>query len=115
MFFLSVCQGLTQNLSGLVAARSFLGLVRDGVIPACLCLVPMCGTGQRKHKMGTLLLLNNLVGRSSSFPGSLSHGTVFLQSPTEGKYTDVRGVRFLSFFIPDFPDFPEEAGRLSPE
>ncbi len=44
MFFfglITLLQGFTKNLSGLIATRFFLGLVESGVFPACFYLIAM--------------------------------------------------------------------------
>ena len=38
---ITMLQGFTQNLSGLIATRFFLGLVESGVFPACFYLIAM--------------------------------------------------------------------------
>lgn len=38
---ITILQGFTQNLSGLIAARFFLGIVETGVFPACFYLIAM--------------------------------------------------------------------------
>ena len=38
---ITILQGFTQNLSGLIAARFFLGVVETGVFPACFYLIAM--------------------------------------------------------------------------
>lgn len=47
----SVCQGLVQNYSGLLACRFFLGLFETGMFPGCFYLLG-------KH---TMLLYRNAV------------------------------------------------------
>lgn len=36
---MSVCQGLVQNYSGLLACRFFLGLFETGMFPGCFYLL----------------------------------------------------------------------------
>ena len=38
---ITLLQGFTQNLSGIIATRFFLGVVESGVFPACFYLIAM--------------------------------------------------------------------------
>ncbi|TFY67771.1 hypothetical protein EVJ58_g1414 [Rhodofomes roseus] len=117
---LSVCQGLTQNLSGLVATRFFLGLVESGVFPACLYLISMWyrrAEAQKRYSFffsSTTLggafggLLASAIGKMDGLGGYRGWRWIFI---VEGALTCAVSIA-LYFFI---SDFPEEANWLTPK
>ncbi|OCH89295.1 MFS general substrate transporter [Obba rivulosa] len=114
----SVLQGLTQNLSGLVATRFFLGLVEAGIFPACFYLMSMWYKRSESQKRFSFFfssttlaggfggLLASAIGKMDGLRGFRGWRWVFI---LEGVLTCVVSV-ILYFTI---PDFPEDATWLS--
>lgn len=123
MFFfgLTTClQGLTQNYSGLIATRFFLGMFESGMFPGCFYLLAMWykrSESQKRYSFffsSTTLagafggLLATAIGKMDGVRGYRGWRWVFI---LEGLLTCVVGLLF--FFL--ISDFPEEAKWLSPE
>lgn len=123
MFFfglITLCQGLTQNYSGLLAARFFLGFVETGIFPACFYLIAMWykrAEAQTRFSFffssATLAgafggLLASAIGKMDGMKGYRGWRWVFI---LEGTLTCV--VSFFLYFI--ISDFPEEAKWLTQE
>ncbi|TFY57815.1 hypothetical protein EVJ58_g6795 [Rhodofomes roseus] len=116
----SVCQGLVQNYSGLIACRFFLGLVESGVFPACFYLIAMWykrAEAQKRYSFffsSTTLaggfggLLASAIGKMDGLRGYHGWRWIFI---IEGAVTCVVSV-VLYFTI---SDFPEEVTWLTPE
>ncbi|KAI4146188.1 MAG: hypothetical protein LQ341_002157 [Variospora aurantia] len=105
--FVTICQGLVQNYSGLLATRFFLGVAETGMFPEA----------QRRYTFffsSTSLagafggLLASAIGKMHRMRGYLGWRWIFI---LEGVLTCV--VAFIFYFI--IPDFPEEAKWLSEE
>ncbi|GJE84711.1 MFS general substrate transporter [Phanerochaete sordida] len=123
MFFfgLTTClQGLTQNYSGLIATRFFLGMFESGMFPGCFYLLAMWykrSESQKRYSFffsSTTLagafggLLATAIGKMDGMRGYKGWRWVFI---LEGLLTCVVGLLF--YFL--ISDFPEEAKWLSPE
>ncbi|OBZ69116.1 hypothetical protein A0H81_10703 [Grifola frondosa] len=109
---ITVLQGLTQNFSGIVATRFFLGLVESGVVPACYYLISMWykrAEAQKRYSLffsGTSLagafggLLASAIGKMDGMRGYHGWRWIFI---LEGTLTAVISIS-LYFAIPDFPE-----------
>ncbi|MCJ1375331.1 hypothetical protein MMC20_006566 [Loxospora ochrophaea] len=116
----TICQGLVQNYSGLLATRFFLGLAETGMFPGCFYLIGMWykrSEAQKRYSFffsSTTLagafsgLLASAIGKMSGMRGYLGWRWIFI---LEGVLTCV--VSFAFFFV--LPDFPEEAKWLTEE
>ena len=116
----TVCQGLVQNYSGLLATRFFLGLAESGMFPGSFYLISMWykrSEAQRRFSFffsSTSLagafggLLASAIGKMSGMRGYAGWRWVFI---LEGTLTCVVALLFV-FLI---PDFPENAKWLSEE
>ncbi|OCH89648.1 MFS general substrate transporter [Obba rivulosa] len=108
----SVLQGFTQNLSGLVATRFFLGLAEAGIFPACFYLMSMWYKRSESQKRFSFFfssttlaggfggLLASAIGKMDGLQGFRGWRWVFI---LEGVLTCVVSV-FLYLTIPDFPE-----------
>ncbi|TBU38440.1 MFS general substrate transporter [Dichomitus squalens] len=117
---ITMLQGFTQNLSGLIATRFFLGLVESGVFPACFYLIAMWykrSEAQKRYSFffsSTTLaggfggLLASAIGKMDGLRGYHGWRWIFI---LEGVATVVFSV-ILYFTI---SDFPEEVTWLSKE
>lgn len=121
MFGLTTClQGLTQNYSGILATRFFLGLFESGMFPGCFYLLAMWykrSEAQKRYSFffcSTTLagafggLLASAIGKMDGMRGYRGWRWVFI---LEGTLTCV--VAFAFFFL--ISDFPEEAKWLTRE
>ncbi|KIP10635.1 hypothetical protein PHLGIDRAFT_84571 [Phlebiopsis gigantea 11061_1 CR5-6] len=123
MFFfglVSCLQGLTQNYSGLIATRFFLGLFESGMFPGCFYLLAMWYKRSESQKRYTFFfcsttlagafggLLATAIGKMDGIRGYRGWRWVFI---LEGILTCVVAMSF--FFL--IPDFPEEVSWLSAE
>ncbi|KAI0786404.1 MFS general substrate transporter [Abortiporus biennis] len=119
MFGLTTClQGLTQNYSGILATRFFLGLFESGMFPGCFYLLAMWYRREEAQKRYTFFfcsttlagafggLLASAIGKMDGMRGYRGWRWVFI---LEGTLTCV--IAFLFFFM--IPDFPEEVKWLS--
>ncbi|KAG4034803.1 hypothetical protein MFRU_002g01550 [Monilinia fructicola] len=116
----SICQGLVQNFSGLVATRFFLGLCEAGMFPGCFYLIGMWykrSEAQRRYSFffsSTTLagafagLLASAIGKMDGLRGYSGWRWIFI---LEGVLTCVVALTF--FFL--IPSFPEDAKWLTPE
>ncbi|KAH9941927.1 MFS general substrate transporter [Amylocystis lapponica] len=116
----SICTGLTQNFSGLVATRFFLGVVETGMYPACFYMIAMWYRRAEAQKRFTALvsttslaggfggLLASGIGKMAGLRGYAGWRWVFI---LEGTLTCV--ISALLFFL--LSDFPEEANWLTAE
>ncbi|KAI1085807.1 MFS general substrate transporter [Whalleya microplaca] len=116
----SVCQGLSQNYSGLLATRFFLGLFECGMFPGCFYLISMWYKRNEAQKRYSLFfsstslagafggLLASAIGKMDGIRGYSGWRWIFI---LEGTLTCV--VAFIFFFI--FPSFPEDAKWLTEE
>ncbi|KAI4167573.1 MAG: hypothetical protein LQ343_007112 [Gyalolechia ehrenbergii] len=116
----TICQGLVQNYSGLLATRFFLGLAESGMFPGSFYLIGMWykrSEAQRRYSFffgSTSLagafggLLASAIGKMSGTRGYLGWRWIFI---LEGLLTCV--VAFFFFFL--IPDFPENAKWLNEE
>ncbi|EMD32218.1 hypothetical protein CERSUDRAFT_88143 [Gelatoporia subvermispora B] len=114
----SVLQGFTQNLSGLIAIRFFLGLVEAGIFPACFYLMSMWYKRSESQKRFSFFfssttlaggfggLLASAIGKMDGMRGFRGWRWIFI---LEGVLTCIISV-ILYFNI---PDFPEDAKWLS--
>ncbi|THH33730.1 hypothetical protein EUX98_g439 [Antrodiella citrinella] len=120
MFGLVSClQGLTQNYSGILAARFFLGLFESGMFPGCFYLLAMWYKRSEAQKRYTFFfcsttlagafggLLASAIGKMDGLRGFRGWRWVFI---LEGVLTCV--VSIALFFL--IPDFPEESKWLTP-
>ncbi|KAF2490958.1 MFS general substrate transporter [Lophium mytilinum] len=115
----TVCQGLVQNYSGLLATRFFLGLFETGMFPGCFYLIGMWyrrHEAQRRYSFffsSTTLagafggLLASAIGKMDGMRGYKGWRWIFI---LEGTLTCVVSLSF--FFL--IPSFPEEAKWLQP-
>ena len=138
---ITILQGFTQNLSGLIATRFFLGFVETGVFPACFYLIAMWykrSEAQKRYSFffsSTTLaggfggLLASAIGKMDGLRGyrgwrwifilgKLQSGTLppsgclaYWAVPAEGAATVL--ISFILYFT--ISDFPEEAKWLSQE
>ena len=114
----TVCQGLVQNYSGLLATRFFLGLAETGMFPGSFYLIGMWykrSEAQKRYSFffsSTTLagafggLLASAIGKMNGMRGYLGWRWIFI---LEGTLTCV--ISFAFFFL--IPDFPEEAKWLN--
>ncbi|KAI1335145.1 MFS general substrate transporter [Xylariaceae sp. FL0016] len=114
----SVCQGLVQSYSGLLATRFFLGLFETGMFPGCFYLIGMWYRRSEAQKRYSLFfsstslagafggLLASAIGKMDGLRGFSGWRWIFI---LEGILTTVVAVIF--FFI--FPSFPEDAKWLT--
>ena len=110
----TICQGLVQNFSGLLATRFFLGLAETGMFPGSFYLIGMWykrSEAQKRYSFffgSTSLagafggLLASAIGKMNHMRGYLGWRWIFI---LEGTLSCV--VAFLFFFI--IPNFPEDA------
>ena len=130
----TICQGLVQNWSGLLATRFFLGLAETGMFPGSFYLIGMWykrSEAQKRYSFffgSTSLagafggLLASAIGKMNGMRGYLGwrwifilgiplspfvvlRGTNHTDSRTEGVLSCV--ISFALYFL--IPDFPEEA------
>ncbi|KAI1376798.1 MFS general substrate transporter [Hypoxylon crocopeplum] len=110
----SVCQGLVQNYSGLLATRFFLGLFESGMFPG---MWYKRNESQKRYSLffsSTSLagafggLLASAIGKMQGIRGYSGWRWIFI---LEGILTCLVAIFF--FFI--FPSFPEEAKWLTEE
>ncbi|KAI1484015.1 MFS general substrate transporter [Daldinia eschscholtzii] len=116
----SVCQGLVQNYSGLLATRFFLGLFESGMFPGCFYLISMWYKRSESQKRYSLFftstslagafggLLASAIGKMQGIRGYNGWRWIFI---LEGVLTCL--VALVFYFI--FPSFPEEAKWLTEE
>ncbi|KAL8880960.1 MAG: hypothetical protein Q9198_001736, partial [Flavoplaca austrocitrina] len=116
----TICQGLVQNYSGLLATRFFLGLTETGMFPGSFYLIGMWykrSEAQKRYSFffgSTSLagafggLLASAIGKMDGVQGYLGWRWIFI---LEGLLTCV--VAFIFFFV--IPDFPENAKWLTEE
>ncbi|KAF2184415.1 MFS general substrate transporter [Zopfia rhizophila CBS 207.26] len=116
--FVTVCQGLAQNYSGILATRFFLGLFETGMFPGAFYLIGMWyrrHEAQRRYTFffsSTTLagafggLLASAIGKMDGMRGYRGWRWIFI---LEGVLTCV--VSFFFYFL--LPNFPEEAKWLS--
>ncbi|KAI9648328.1 High-affinity nicotinic acid transporter [Ciborinia camelliae] len=116
----SICQGLVQNFSGLLATRFFLGLCEAGMFPGCFYLIGMWykrSEAQRRYSFffsSTTLagafggLLASAIGKMDGLRGYSGWRWIFI---LEGVLTCVVALTF--FFL--IPSFPEDAKWLTPD
>ncbi|EMD32285.1 hypothetical protein CERSUDRAFT_99677 [Gelatoporia subvermispora B] len=117
---ISVLQGLTQNLSGLIATRFFLGLVVTGTLPACFYLMSMWYKRSESQKRFSFFLSSTSL--AGGFGGLLASAIGKRRRPpyfyilcllklsyAEGTLTCAMSI--VLYFI--ITDFPEEAAWLS--
>ncbi|KAI1501248.1 MFS general substrate transporter [Biscogniauxia marginata] len=114
----SVCQGLVQNYSGLLATRFFLGLFETGMFPGCFYLIGMWYKRSEAQKRYSLFfsstslagafggLLASAIGEMDGIRGYSGWRWIFI---LEGILTCL--VAIIFFFI--FPSFPEQAKWLT--
>lgn len=114
----TVCQGLVQGYSGLLATRFFLGLAETGMFPGSFYLIGMWykrSEAQRRYSFffgSTSLagafggLLASAIGKMDGMRGYLGWRWIFI---LEGTLTCV--VAIIFFFI--IPCFPEDAKWLA--
>ncbi|KAK3313809.1 major facilitator superfamily domain-containing protein [Apodospora peruviana] len=113
----SICQGLVQNYSGLLATRFFLGVFECGMFPGCFYLLGMWYRRTEAQKRFSLFfsstslagafggLLASGIGKMDHMRGYRGWRWIFI---LEGAITVVLGVVF--WFT--FPSFPEQATWL---
>ncbi|KAF2461689.1 major facilitator superfamily domain-containing protein [Lineolata rhizophorae] len=113
----TICQGLVQNYSGLLATRFFLGVFETGMFPGCFYLIGMWyrrHEAQRRYTFffsSTTLagafggLLASAIGKMDGMRGYRGWRWVFI---LEGALTVF--ISFFFFFL--LPDFPEDARWL---
>ncbi|KAI0476714.1 MFS general substrate transporter [Xylaria cf. heliscus] len=116
----SIFQGLTQNYSGLLVTRFFLGIFETGMFPGCFYLISMWYKRTEAQKRYSLFfsstslagafggLLASAIGKLDRVRGYSGWRWIFI---LEGVLTAV--IAILFFFI--FPVFPEEAKWLTEE
>lgn len=128
---LTLCQGLVQNYSGLLATRFFLGLAEAGMFPGSFYLISMWykrSEAQKRYSFffgSTSLagafggLLASAIGNMSGLRGYSGWRWIFVIGNYKSisrfiDFTDVRAeglltcvVSFAIYFM--IPDFPEEA------
>ncbi|KAI4246535.1 MAG: hypothetical protein L6R40_001898 [Gallowayella cf. fulva] len=116
----TICQGLVQNYSGLLATRFFLGLAESGMFPGSFYLIGMWykrSEAQKRYSFffgSTSLagafggLLASAIGKMEGMRDYRGWRWIFI---LEGVLTAVVAISF--FFI--IPDFPENAKWLSEE
>ena len=134
----TILQGFTQNLSGLIATRFFLGFAETGILPGALYLIAMWYRREEVQKRYTLFfssttlaggfggLLASAIGKMDGLMGYKGWRWIFIlgtprrvrrfmmrerlaQPFSEGLLTVV--VSFVLYFA--ISDFPEEAKWLS--
>ncbi|KAF1988039.1 MFS general substrate transporter [Aulographum hederae CBS 113979] len=117
---ITICQGLVQSYSGLLATRFFLGLAETGMFPGCFYLIGMWyrrSEAQRRYSFffsSTTLagafggLLASAIGKMDYMRGYRGWRWIFI---LEGVLTCV--VSFAFVFL--LPSFPEDATWLTPE
>ncbi|KAI0024960.1 MFS general substrate transporter [Xylariomycetidae sp. FL0641] len=115
---MSVCQGLVQNYSGLLATRFFLGVFETGMFPGCFYLIGMWYKRSEAQKRYSLFfsstslagafggLLASAIGKMDGIRGYSGWRWIFI---LEGLLTIA--VAIIFFFI--FPSFPEQATWLT--
>ncbi|CAN8096810.1 unnamed protein product [Discula destructiva] len=115
-----VFQGLTQNYSGILATRFFLGLFECGMFPGCFYLLGMWYKRSEAQKRFTFFfcstslagafggLLASAIGKMDGLRGYSGWRWIFI---IEGALTFVICIGFL--FV--FPTFPEQAKWLTEE
>ncbi len=113
----TVCQGLTQNFSGIIATRFFLGLSESAMFPSIFYLLSMWyrrGEAQKRYSLffgSTSLagafggLLASAIGKMDYMRGYRGWRWIFI---LEGTLTFLVGI----VFIFTFPSFPEQATWL---
>ncbi|KAI0073708.1 MFS general substrate transporter [Panus rudis PR-1116 ss-1] len=113
-------QGFTQNYSGILATRFFLGLFESGMLPGCYYLISMWYKRSEAQTRYTFLfsacslagafggLLASAIGKLDGVRGYHGWRWVFI---LEGLLTCVSAVAF--YFL--ISDFPEEVTWLSAE
>lgn len=116
----TVFQGLTQNYSGILATRFFLGLFECGMFPGCFYLLGMWYKRSEAQRRFTLFfsstslagafggLLASAIGKMQGMRGYNGWRWIFI---LEGTLTCV--ICIIFFFV--FPSFPEQAKWLTEE
>ena len=116
----TICQGLVQNYSGLLATRFFLGFFESGMFPGSFYLIGMWYKRYEAQKRYSLFfasallagafggLLAAAIGKMDGIRGYLGWRWIFI---LEGTLTAVLAIAF--FFL--IPDFPEDAKWLTEE
>ncbi|KAL8685880.1 MAG: hypothetical protein Q9224_005630 [Gallowayella concinna] len=117
---ITICQGLVQNYSGLLATRFFLGLAESGMFPGSFYLIGMWykrSEAQKRYSFffgSTSLagafggLLASAIGKMDGMRGYKGWRWIFI---LEGLLTALVAIWF--YFI--IPDFPENAKWLTEE
>ncbi|KAI0073713.1 MFS general substrate transporter [Panus rudis PR-1116 ss-1] len=115
----TVLQGLTQNYSGILATRFFLGLLEAGILPGCVYLISMWYRRSEAQKRYSFFfascnlagafggLLASAIGNLDGVRGFRGWRWVFI---LEGLLTCVCAVVFFFLIV----DFPEDANWLTP-
>ncbi|KUI64793.1 hypothetical protein VM1G_00713 [Cytospora mali] len=115
---ITVFQGLTQNYSGIIATRFFLGLFECGMFPGCFYLLGMWYKRHEAQKRFSFFfsstslagafggLLASAIGKMDGLGGYHGWRWIFI---IEGSITFFVSIIFL--FI--FPSFPEQAKWLT--
>jgi MFS family permease len=116
----TICQGLVQNYSGLLATRFFLGFFETGMFPGSFYLIGMWYKRYEAQKRYSFFfasttlagafggLLASVIGKMNGIRGYLGWRWIFI---LEGTLTAVVAIAF--FFL--IPDFPEDAKWLTEE
>jgi MFS family permease len=103
----SIFQGLTQNYSGIIATRFFLGLFECGMFPGCFYLISMWYKREEAQKRYSLFfssttlagafggLLASAIGKMDGLRGYHGWRWIFI---LEGVLTTVVGILFLFTF-----------------
>ncbi len=111
----TVCQGLVQNYSGLLATRFFLGFFETGMFPGSFYLIGMWYKRHEAQKRYTFFfasttlagafggLLASAIGKMNGMRGYLGWRWIFI---LEGTLTAVVAIGCF-FLIPDFPVSPK--------
>ncbi|KAH9901492.1 major facilitator protein [Cubamyces lactineus] len=115
---ITILQGFTQNFSGLIAARFFLGLAESGFFPGCCYMISMWYRREEAQKRFSLFyssttlagafggLLASAIGKMDGIRGYHGWRWIFI---LEGILTAVGAA--LAYFV--LPDFPEDADWLA--
>ncbi|OBT51186.1 hypothetical protein VE04_08003 [Pseudogymnoascus sp. 24MN13] len=111
----SICQGLVQNYSGLLATRFFLGMMEAGMFPGCFFLIGLWykrTEAQRRYSFffssttlagGFAGLLASAIGKMDMLSGYRGWRWIFI---LEGVLTCVVAIMFF-FMLPTFPEDDE--------
>lgn len=108
----SICQGLVQNYSGLLATRFFLGMMEAGMFPGCFFLIGLWykrTEAQRRYSFffssttlagGFAGLLASAIGKMDMMKGYRGWRWIFI---LEGVLTCLVAIMFF-FMLPSFPE-----------